>query len=185
MQNFKLKPVNIEIKSNKGFTLLVAIITTSLLLIVSFVVSNIALKQVLLSSASQESQYAYFNADSGLECAIHWDLKDPTSTPFNPSASSNITCNSQTMVVGGSNSSTFAFDLTKGCATVIVTKNINNTTTIQSKGYNTCSPGAARKYERGVEITYDNGSVVPTYTNVALNKTVTGTASPVPNSRSC
>src|SRR3990167_3653584 len=72
-------------KNNKGFTLLVAIVTTSLLLLVSFVVVNVALKQLVLANASQESQYAFYAADSGTECAVYHDLKTiptPFSLPF-------------------------------------------------------------------------------------------------------
>jgi hypothetical protein len=70
--------MNFNFKNKKGFSLLVAVITTSMFLIVSFVVANVALKQLVLSRANQESQYAFYNADSGTECAIYWDLKNPT-----------------------------------------------------------------------------------------------------------
>ncbi len=162
---------------NKGFTLLIAMVTTSLLLIVSFVVSNIALKQLVLANASKESQYAFYNADSGVECATYWDLKDPTSSPFDPNGSpTNITCNTTTRTVGGGGSnltSTFTIPLPTGCVVVSVTKNVNDTTTIDSRGYNTCTAGAIRKYERGVNLTYDNLSTGGSPTNIALGKPVT------------
>lgn len=62
-------------KRNKGFTLLIAVVTTSLLLLVSFVVADIALKQIILSSSNQDSQYAFYSADSGAECAVYWDAQ--------------------------------------------------------------------------------------------------------------
>ena len=61
-------------KKNKGFTLLMAIVTTSMLLVVSFFVVNVALKQLVISISNKESQYAFYNSESGLECATYWDL---------------------------------------------------------------------------------------------------------------
>ncbi len=169
MTNLKLKKLN---SKKDGFTLLVAIVTTSLLLIVSFVVSNIALKQLVLATVSQESQYSYYNADSGIECATYWDIKDQSvPSPFATSTAgaNTITCSGQTFNVGGpanNPSSTFTVTLpglvpavfaTKGCVTVTVTKSYSGgrqVTSISSKGYNTCTAGAQRKYERGVQITY-------------------------------
>jgi hypothetical protein len=65
-------------KRNKGFTLLIAVVTTSLMLLVSFVVLNVALKQLILSHSNQESQYAFYAADSGIGCAVYWDSQSPT-----------------------------------------------------------------------------------------------------------
>ena len=56
-----------------GFTLLFASLIVSLLLAVGLAILNITLQQILLSSAAKESQYAFYNADTGLECAIYAD----------------------------------------------------------------------------------------------------------------
>ncbi|MEQ1499794.1 MAG: hypothetical protein ABL917_00275 [Parcubacteria group bacterium] len=149
-------------KNNKGFTLIIAITTTSLLLIVSFAVSNIALKQLVLAHAAQESQFSFYNADSGTECAIYWDLKNLYSA-FDPyRTASDVTCNGQsvpqTRVIGATYAtSTITFNLTKGCVVVDVVKRMGvaTTTKIDSRGYNTCDVGASRKYERAVTISYD------------------------------
>ncbi len=167
-------------KKDKGFTLLISIIVTSALLIVSFVVINIALKQLILASAGEESQYAFYSADAGTECAVYWDLKGSTTgalSPFDPSTTGTITCNNQTITTnsqsgatavptlpvnkssliggGGANlTSIFWLSFTKGCTIVQVTKNADGSTTVDSRGYNTCSPTAARRFERGVTLTY-------------------------------
>ncbi len=62
--------------SQKGFTLFVALIVSSIMLSVGFSIGNIVLKQLLLSSSGKESQMAFFAADSGAECALYWDRKD-------------------------------------------------------------------------------------------------------------
>jgi len=158
-------------KKNKGFTLLVAILITSVFLIVSFAVINVALKQLILANSAQESQYAFYAADSGTECAVYWDLKNTTSS-FDPSTPGSISCNGQTIttgsqtvptvptqpsLIGGGGSNTtsiFSIDFTKGCVIVRVTKAPSGMTTVNSRGYNTCSSTAIRRFERGVTLTY-------------------------------
>lgn len=161
-------------KKNKGFTLLIAIVVTSIMLLVSFVVTNIALKQIVLADAGVESQYAFYNADSGADCAIYWDLVNSGSSAFATSTTGNITCGSnsnittgnqtiqtvptQLSLIGGGGisnpTSIFQLDYTKGCAIVSVTKFDNGNTTVSSKGYNTCDVDAIKRYERGITITY-------------------------------
>jgi hypothetical protein len=86
---------------NKGFTLLMAIVTTSLLLVVSFMVVNIAFKQLVISSINTESQYAFYNADSGVECATYWDLHDPINSQFSTTSAGSISCAGVSISSGG------------------------------------------------------------------------------------
>ena len=95
-------------KPKKGFTLLIAIVVTSMLLIVSFVVANVSLKQLVLSYAGVESQYAFYAADSGVECATFWDLKTGTTSAFSINNTLPISCNNQTIGPGLSNGQTVA-----------------------------------------------------------------------------
>src|SRR3989344_1676627 len=147
-------------KTKRGFTLLIAIVTTSMLLIVSFVVINIALKQLVLANASRDSQYSFYAADAGTECAIYWDLKNTTSS-FDPATPGSITCSGQTIttgsqtiptippqpaVIGGNANSIFYITFTKGCAIVRVTKVVGGITTIDSRGYNTCDVTSQRRF---------------------------------------
>lgn len=151
------------IKKNKGFTLLVAIVTTSLLLIVSFAVINVAFKQLLISSSNLDSQYAFYATESGIECAQYWDLVGATS-PFDPYVSaSNISCNNQSVLptrvvdlVSNYSTSTAQFNMPRGaCFIVTVVKHmgISTTTKIDSRGYNTCA-ATIKRVERGITITY-------------------------------
>ena len=163
------------IRENNGMTLLISIVTTSLLLLVSFVVVNIALKQLVISFSNVESQYAFYNADSGIECAVYWDLKNPTNpgtSAFDPATASTINCNGQVItsgqvvptspvptasIVGGGGAvltSIFSVNFPKGCAIVQVTKLINGDTQIDSRGYNNCNVGADRRFERGETLNY-------------------------------
>lgn len=63
-------------KDNKGFTLFIALIVSSILLMVGFSIGNIILKQIQLSTAGRESQIAFYAADSAAECAMYLDRKD-------------------------------------------------------------------------------------------------------------
>lgn len=68
------KLFNKKISNQKGFTLLFAILVSILILAVGASIISIALKQVILSGAGRESQYAFYAANTGLECALYWDL---------------------------------------------------------------------------------------------------------------
>ncbi len=151
-------------QEKSGFTLLIAIIVTSMLLIVSFVVVNVALKQLILANASKESQYAFYAADGGTECAVYWDFPaNGALSRFDPyyTGAHNEVCGEsyvyQSLVMDANYSTTtFQINFTRGCAVVSVVKKLGvaTTTKIDSKGYNTCDVNALRRYERGVIMSY-------------------------------
>ena len=64
-----------HIGSKKGFTILYAVLIASLLLSIGVGIYNISIKDLLLSSSASASQIAVFASDSGLECALFWDLR--------------------------------------------------------------------------------------------------------------
>lgn len=63
------------VQKKKGFTLLFAILVSVLVLAVGTSIITIALKQVILSGAGRESQFAFYAANTGIECALYWDLQ--------------------------------------------------------------------------------------------------------------
>lgn len=65
--------LNANIKSQKGYTLLFAVLLSTVVISVSVSVLNIARKEVLLSSGARESMEAVFIADGALDCAILYD----------------------------------------------------------------------------------------------------------------
>lgn len=58
---------------NRGFALLVSIIFMSVMLSLGLALSSIGYKQSVLASTSIDSQYAFYAADSALECALYAD----------------------------------------------------------------------------------------------------------------
>ena len=59
-------------KENVGFTLLYASMIAGLLLAIGAAILSITVKQISLSAAGRESQFAFYNADTGTECAVYW-----------------------------------------------------------------------------------------------------------------
>src|SRR3989344_6404906 len=102
-----------KITGQKGFSIIYAMLVSSVVLAVGTAVASIAAREVTLSSFSRESQAAYFAADAGINCALWYDLKDPSSMPVGAFATSTtdgeyvasparaISCNGQTFNVGG------------------------------------------------------------------------------------
>jgi len=75
-----------------GFTLLLASLIAALLLAVGLSMFTIAQKEIILSGLGRDSQYAFYAADTGAECALYWDFKDA----FNPEkATHDVKCNGQ------------------------------------------------------------------------------------------
>ena len=130
-----------------------------------------SVRQFLLTSLGSESHIAFYNADSGLECAMYWDVKNGPVSAFSTTTAGSVNCNGQTVTSGSQTVSTvptqpsligggggvsptsiFQLSLTKGCVIVTVTKNPDTTTQIQSRGYNSCS--GTNRYERGIKVQY-------------------------------
>jgi hypothetical protein len=59
----------------KGFTLLIAILASSLFLVIGATIFKIAFTQLTLSSIGKDSQTAFYAADTGAECALYWERK--------------------------------------------------------------------------------------------------------------
>ncbi len=154
-----------------GYALYTAIILTGVLILVAYATANLSVEQLLLSTSGSESHIAFYNADTGLECALMADVKNGSISAFDNTTPGTVRCNGQTITTGnetiqttptqasrvgggGSNSSSiFQINIGTGCAIVTVTKNVvAPNTIIQSRGYNLCS--GSRRLERGVTIQY-------------------------------
>jgi hypothetical protein len=77
-------------KTQKGFALLVAVIFMSVMLTFGLGLGSLAYKQEMLASGASQSQYAFYAADSALECVLYADQQqnlfafpatDPGSAP--------------------------------------------------------------------------------------------------------
>ncbi len=155
-------------ENQRGIAIYVAIIITGALLLVSYSIINIAIKQLYLAQSSRDSQAAFYAADSGVECALMWDLTGGDiydRSAFSTSSTATIGCHmdylnfgNENQLVGGQATSTFTltFNPSPVCAVVTVIKGYDAgvpTTRIESRGYNTCENVAGR-VERAIEVNY-------------------------------
>jgi hypothetical protein len=58
----------------RAFVLLYAVMTSTIVLAVGVSIISIALKQLAISTLGRESQYAFYAANTGAECALYWDF---------------------------------------------------------------------------------------------------------------
>ncbi len=171
MENYYAK----KQESQRGFALLFAVLTGSMLLSVGLAIFSIALKELDLSTAGRESQYAFYAADSGLECALYYDGQGafPENSDDEEFSSASIICPSNLQSVDNSSYTdsdtaitTFQFYIPQSdtssapCAIVSVEKELvlggaegEVSTTIVSRGYNTCRAGA-QQVERALQAVY-------------------------------
>lgn len=157
-------------RNQKGMTMFIAVVVMSILMLISLTVMNITIKSSLFANIGRESQFAFYAADAGLECALYWDSKfDPgkfnsvtSGSPINCgnasiSNGSNISgTTTATTQIGASSFSVFGFNLnsTPYCVIVTVEKRLSDGKTyIKSRGYDVCDQNP-RRVERGIEINY-------------------------------
>jgi hypothetical protein len=122
---------------------------------------------VLLASASRQSQYAFYNADSALECVLKQDSYVPSGqTPrfdyTNGPTIGNFTCEGQNInynypgVVSGNRTTTFNIPCATGNynATVTLVKTLAGATSFYANGFNTCNTSDPYRVERGIKAYY-------------------------------
>lgn len=179
-KNTKYEIRNTRYEKQRGVTLFIAVTIMAVLLFISFVVVNIAVKSTQFAGVARESQLAFSAADSGAECALFWDTRDDSPFDIPPGfVPTDLLCNGETITseLGGSNdvstippqphclggecaednddTSIFQLNFQNGtCAIIEVERISGNSTEIRSRGYNTCDTSNPRRVERGVEISY-------------------------------
>lgn len=166
------QPATCNLQSKSGFAMLFSVLISSLLVVIGLSIFNITLKELSISTSSRESQTAFYAANSGMECALYWDLKgngsrsafastsvatEIASAKTVPAVCNAVTVNSATSATTG-----FNFNITPDsngpCVEVTVSKTPGYptadrmTTLIESRGKNICS-SSGRKVERGLKAT--------------------------------
>ena len=164
---YHLQPSPRNLPPNRGFAMLFSVLISSLLVVIGLSIFNITLKELTISTSARESQIAFYAANSGMECALYWDLKEnafakstddyarvasmtpqPTCNGFDinnspyKSGQKIITSTSDIQVTDSSGS---CFDIT-------ITKEEKSgvmETTIESQGKNICGT-TGRRVERGL-----------------------------------
>ncbi len=155
---FISKIFDIDLQNRQGFVLLFSVLVSSLLLAIGLAVFNIGQKELILSATARDSQFAFYAADTGIECAFYWDFQSGT---FAPGATPGITCSGVSLPnVGGKDygvEDTFRLDLSPQpyCVDVTVRKTeAPRRTYVKARGYNTCDSSNPRRVERAIRATY-------------------------------
>ena len=147
----------------RGFTLLIAVVLSSVALALGLALIDISYKQVTLALASKQSQYAFVNADTALECTLYWDQKQDAFNHANAGSNFSISCGGMSIPVSfpsssGVRTATFTMPCPQGgatvAATVTVRKESDARTNIYANGYSVCSPTDLRRIERGLKASY-------------------------------
>ncbi len=157
----------------RGFTLIVALIFTAVILSVSLSLASVAYNQVILASTAQQSEYAFYNADSALECALYQDQKLDTFDYSNSATSGTFSCEGQTItwnlpppnngIRTNAPYPVFSVPCSNGQiqAQVYVLKqqvqkpNAPYRTILYADGYSSCNANDPQRVERGIEAHYN------------------------------
>ncbi len=167
----------------KGFTVLYASLIGGLVLAVGAAILLITIKQVALSAAGRESQFAFYAADSATECALYLNkvsvsescsdgiFAGPTTNldacGFEAVSTSNIPqCFGQGLTLDGDQISdgnqgitvvdlgnTSNPSLTNNICAKIRVVKTNTETTITARGFSSCST-TGNRFERAIETTF-------------------------------
>lgn len=167
----------------RGFTLLFAVLVSTLVLAVGASIISMALRQVVLSGVGRDSQFAFYASNTGIECALYWDLNSTVdfATSSDSDQEVNIRCANSDITTeevadgGGDAQTKFRIEFNDVgnnseinnvnvtyCVDVYVKKTIRDVsgeqkrmlTSILARGYNTCDPENPRRIERGLELNY-------------------------------
>lgn len=157
-----------------GFVVLFAVILTTIILAIALGLADVSFREIVLVTSGEESDKAFYAADTGAECALFYDLQNPKSLfGVNPNDPNSF------ISVAVPNCAGTAVDLYQGtatgpwvlylpnlgsdgrsCAKVTVTKTFDpDTTSVISEGYNIgsgtdCTSFDIRRVERRLELNY-------------------------------
>ncbi len=158
-----------NIKKNKGFVILFAVMLSSIILAITLGVANITLKEIKFSTSAKDTNDAFFAADIGTECALLND-KSESNSFVSTGGSGTVSCLGGTISLSG-DYPLWSFVLPglgsggQGCAKVTVDKSAAPTTVVNSKGYNmgdvSCLSPNTDRVERELQATFIDNSQLP------------------------
>lgn len=145
----------------RGFTILFSALVASLVLTLGISIFSVAQKQVILSSLGRSSQYAFYAADTGAECALYWDVRYEYFSSTTPGRDPE--CNGTPLTITGAPGALpytmeFEFEPNGYCVQVAVEKKAADPrTVIHADGFSTPCDDielSGRALQRSVELSY-------------------------------
>ena len=140
-----------------------------IILTASFFVSELMLGELIIFNILQESQRAFYAVDTGVECALYWDIQQEVfpASDIDPDPASPLNCNSVDITASSAwglqktpTAATTSFSLLfsdNSCAFLNVGRH-DGETLITAVGRNmgdaSCNPTGPRVVERGIRIEY-------------------------------
>ncbi len=157
-----------------GYAILFAVIMIGIILAISIGLSDIAYKQLIVSSVANDSQLAFYQSDTATECALYQDFINgyfQNANPPSPVPPAQVSCavdstgSNYTLNVAYAPSSDLSSEIytltapnpnsLAPCFTITATRNIaTGATLIAAKGYNICNKTNARTVEREIDASF-------------------------------
>ena len=150
---------------NRGFTLLMTLLYVTASLSIGIGVALLIAGEVALSGTGRDSQFAFYAADFGAECALYWDLRHEgfPESPFTVPPAENpftIQCGGDSTVEevsydAGTDLFTFSSKLDNNtCVDVSFKRKSDGGGEIIARGHNICPGQPGRRVERGLKVEY-------------------------------
>ena len=154
----------------KGFVILFTILISAIILMIGLGIFSIATRETVLSGTAREAQYAFYAADSGIECALY-----AQSAGVLAGSGGTFECGANSAQVQGAGqfNNPYVFDILvdstqKSCAHVtIFDVNAGAARRVISQGYNVCNdqglPSTLNPIlvERDLDVQYETGGANP------------------------
>ncbi|MCI5108597.1 MAG: hypothetical protein MRY49_01990 [Candidatus Pacebacteria bacterium] len=151
----------------KGFALYLTVIAVGIVSFITFSLSDIAFRQNTIASIGNRSQQAFYASDSGLECALFWDLHH-AAFPYNQGGSFDpnlVDCGDGVVdyeFTATADSATTLFDVDFTAINCVVEIKVEKvdigdriTTKITSQGESgSCVAGDSNRFQRSIEVNY-------------------------------
>lgn len=150
-------------KKQSGFAMLFTVLIVTLILSIAVGISNLTLRQTILSSLAKDSQAAFSAADSAVECGLYYDVtQNIFPSPTDPgTVPTTIVCGDRTLTFDSALSFTDYFlyaekgaNPSQYCYSILFDKSTSpGVNIVQGRGYNICSVNP-RQVERALETRY-------------------------------
>ncbi|MES2930801.1 MAG: hypothetical protein V4665_03405 [Patescibacteria group bacterium] len=155
----------------RGYAILFTVVVVSVISLIAFGISNTTFKQIILSSLAKDSEIAFYQADTAVECALY---ADGVINMFSVLTTPPAQWNCGIAAVSGNKYSLQVKTVTPGseyeieptspgtlpCFEISVQKTVPSDpadpvfTKTKGRGYNNCDKTNARTVQREIEINY-------------------------------
>ncbi|MBP6858022.1 MAG: pilus assembly PilX N-terminal domain-containing protein [Candidatus Pacebacteria bacterium] len=147
-----------------GFAMLFTVLIVTLILSIAIGISNTTLKQTILSGLAKDSQVAFYEADTAIECGMYYDSLDTFPVGTGPGdVKGSIYCGNKEFIIDISSYTDYLIfsetpvPTSAPCSTIIFDKTYASgadINVVKGFGYNLCSTNT-RQVERALEVRYD------------------------------